>query len=58
MTGINPSTPLMFLGPALGDKLQIEIRIGAVNFIAEHRMPNMREMHPQLMQPTRMRLQA
>src|SRR5258706_9328185 len=42
---------LMFLRPALGDELQIKVRVGPVNFVAADRMPDMREMHPQLMEP-------
>jgi len=49
---------LMLFRPALGDELEIEIRVGPINFIAHHRMPDMREMHAQLMESSRMGLQA
>ena len=36
---------LMLLRPTFRDELEIKIRIGPVDFIANDRMPDVREMH-------------
>ena len=48
---------LVFRRPAFRDELQVKVRVRAVNLVTQHRVPDVRQVHAQLMQPAGMRPQ-
>ena len=52
-----PEHALMLLRPAFRNEFQVEIRVRPVNLVADHRMSEMRQVHSDLVQASRMRLQ-
>ena len=55
---LQPEHPPVIFRPPFGNEFEIEIRIRPVNLVPNHRMAKMRQVHPQLVQSPRVRLQA
>ncbi len=49
---------LVLLGPAFGDEFQVEIRIGAVDFVSDDGMADMGEVDAELVQAPGVGLEA